>query len=434
MERAWGGLVPRNQLTVHMIHRLHTRALLFSALAAAAFADGSEALGTPSIDLPAQGEVVLGGVGLLDAQPASFTFAVPAGRSVQKVLGYWEGLDSPGSTQGETDAILVNGLEVIGDRIGGATNFFKQYYTSGYRADLTSLGLLATGSNTLTVEGLDYTYSNNGFALVVLLDGDEELRFADGLDYAYTGFDDPYDTTEPVVYTFDAADEARAASVSLVLSGVAPERPSVIEVRVDGLLTIEEIDLLNSNLGAEIDAHTLDLTVPAGATEVSVRVLSEDRGGAFSGNQEASLTWLYASLALEAASDEAFGCDPYWWKCNWWRWDPWCTDDNLTQTIDLKDKFNDTFDVTPWESGLWYCSSLWSGLNGWGSWWNWSRRLLNREAVAALANADADIGYPYSKAEVIAIYRDAIGAAPGDETICSAFWKFYDANRLGCPF
>lgn len=401
-----------------------------------ALADGSEALGPPSIALPQNAEVVLGGVGLLDGQPGSFSVLVPNGRTVQQVLAYWEGLDSPGSSQGATDDILINGAVVTGDRIGGATNFFNQYYTSAYRADVTSLGFVAAGTNDLTVEGLDYTYANNGLGLVVLLDDGERLTaYADGLDYAHGKFQQPYTTTEPVVYTFAADDEARQAQVNLLVTGVEDARPNVIEVLVDGVLVVEEIDLMHGNLGHELDGVTLELTVPAGATEVSVQLLSEDRGGPFTGSLVSSLTWLFSSFSIEAPADDQHGCDPCWWKQHWWKWDPWCTQDNLTQVYDLKDDFNKTFGVKPWDSGVWPCTPLYTTLCGGGHFcgWNYWRRVLNSEATAALLNADSDFGYPFTVAEVKAIYRDAIGADCGPETLWTALDKFHDANRLGCP-
>jgi hypothetical protein len=60
-------------------------------------------------------------------------------------------------------------------------------------------------------------------------------------------------------------------------------------------------------------------------------------------------------------------------------------------------------------------------------------KALARHAAAALANADSSIGYPYTVAQVIALYRDAVGADPGPETWESAKAKLEAANELGCP-
>lgn len=415
---------------------MNSQRLLLTALACSAplFADGSEQLGAPSISVEATGSVTFAGTGLF-TQPNTLTYNLPTDANVTQVLAYWDGLDSPSDSQGETDTILIGGASVTGQRIGGSTNFFKNYWVSAYRADVT--GLLSSNSGSLTVEGLDWSYANNGLALAIITDDGRTLEIADGLDYGQESFDAPHDQSEPVLYDFDASDEARDASVGIIVGGVDTPRPSVVEIRIDGALTVEAIDLLHGNLGAQFDAHTLDFTVPAGATQVSVQVLSTDRGtGPYAGFQPASFTWLHSSFSLEAdgGDEPQYGCNPCEWVQNWWRWDPWCTSDNSAQTYDLKDRFNEVFDVHPWRSGVWYCGKLWHGIKGKSSWWNWSRRKLNREAVAALLNADSDMNYPYTVEEVITIYRDAVGEIDGDENICSAYWLFYDANRLGCPW
>ncbi len=409
--------------------------LLGAALATPAFADGAETLGAPTLPY-ASGDVLLAGTGLHDAQPGTIAIEIPADADVLQVVAYWDGLDKPTDTQGDFDTVGLNGIAVTGSRIGGVTNFWAKYYASGYRADVTDLGLVGPGLNTITVEDLDFTYSNNGLSLVVILDDPETaLTVHDGLDYAHFKFDSPYDAVVPMVYEFDPEPIDREATANLIIGGVGFERPSVIEVRVDGALTLEEIDLLDANAGPELDVHQLDFTVPAGATEVTIELFSEDRGGRFTGNLQCSLTWLFSGFELTTPTDEEFhGLDPHWWKCHWWRWDPWYTPNNYT-TILLTDRFNDTFGVSPWESGMWSKRRLWAGLVGWGSWWNPMRRWLNREAVAALANADAaDINYPFTVEEVKDLYRDAVGAIDGPETIESVLWIFYDANRLGCPF
>ena len=66
--------------------------------------------------------------------------------------------------------------------------------------------------------------------------------------------------------------------------------------------------------------------------------------------------------------------------------------------------------------------------------WYWWQRILNRHTAAALANADSGIDYPYTVDEIVSIYRDAVCADPGPETIESAIYKFATANYwLECP-
>jgi hypothetical protein len=67
------------------------------------------------------------------------------------------------------------------------------------------------------------------------------------------------------------------------------------------------------------------------------------------------------------------------------------------------------------------------GLNGGG------KAALARHAAAALLNADSDVDFPYTKDEVIALYRDGLGVDAGPETVTSAKDILEDANELGCP-
>ena len=182
-------------------------------------------------------------------------------------------------------------------------------------------------------------------------------------------------------------------------------------------------------------SHTLEFEIPAGASTVSVQLLSEDRGGVNTGRGLASFLWVYSGLSVSGDGGATeFGCDPHFWACNWWRWDPWCRYNNTTDEIQWSDRFNQTFDVTRYESGLPNGARLIHGLYGYGNCDDWARRMLNREIAAALANADSDINYPLSVDEVIALYRDAVDADEGSETVQSALETVYQANRLGCPW
>ncbi len=402
-----------------------------------AFADGSEALGIPSISIEASGTSTILGAGLTDGQPGTIEVSLPMDAAVTQVLAYWDGLDSPSDAQGDTDTIQIGGYSVTGTRIGGPANFWASYQASAYRADITGLSLVGPGESSIGISGLDFTYETNGLALVVITEDDRIFEVRDGLDYTYGGglFSPPYDVTVPVVYEVDASGDDRAATIDIIVGGVAESRPSVVEIWAGDQLVVEAIDLLAGNVGARFDVHSFDITVPAGETEVTVHVISEDRGGAFAGNSPASLTWLYSGLSVDdPADEEQFGCSPCFWGPNWWRWDPWCTEDNFTESVLLTDGFNTTFGVSSCESGMWWHARLWHGIVGWGNWWHPARRFLNREAVAAIANADSNINYPYTVAEVIALYQSAVDDGPWDADLKDVFSAFHDANRLGCPW
>lgn len=430
-----------------MTRTLRPSALLFSGLAAAtlaapALADGEELLGAPQgLVLESGTDFVIAGVGLVESQANPIALTLPEGAVVRQVIAYWDGLAQTGNLPGDVDTIALNGQAVTGYGIGGPTPFFGSFHSFAFRADVTHLDLFAgitAGNATVTAQGLDFGYANNGLGIVVVLDdgSDATLAINDGSDYAYEPWGALYGRTEPVTYDFDAAQTARTAQLGFMVGGVDAGRPNAVHVSIDGVHAYSVADPFGSQDGPEWDTLELDVEIPAGATSVTVEPASIDLGyGPYAGGQVASLNWVFSSFQLSAGDDAPqFGCSPHEWKCNWWRWDAWCTSDNVTETVVLNDRFNETFGVDCWQSGLWSQRRLWHGLTGMGSWWNWQRRLLNRQAVAALANADAGMNYPLTVAEVKALYRDAVGAEEGPETISSALEQLYLANSLGCPW
>ena len=123
------------------------------------------------------------------------------------------------------------------------------------------------------------------------------------------------------------------------------------------------------------------------------------------------------------------GCSPGFWKTHPQYWDGVGTDD-LTSTIKTYLLFNAYMGVTSVQSGIADSVTLLqaTALNGGGI------LALDRHAAAALASADSGISYPYTVAGVRALYRDAVGADPGPETITSALALLSAANNLKCPF
>lgn len=123
------------------------------------------------------------------------------------------------------------------------------------------------------------------------------------------------------------------------------------------------------------------------------------------------------------------GCSPGFWKTHPQYWDGVGTDD-LTSTIKTTLLFNAWFGVTSAQSGIADTMTLLdvTGLNGGGL------LALDRQAAAALPSADSGIAYPYSLAQIRAMYRDAVGADAGPETISSVLNLLSAANNLQCPF
>jgi hypothetical protein len=127
------------------------------------------------------------------------------------------------------------------------------------------------------------------------------------------------------------------------------------------------------------------------------------------------------------------GCSPGFWKTHPLRWDGLPSTTDYTHTVKTSDAFNKTFKVTSAQSGLDDKVTLLDavGLGGGGL------NALARQAAAALANADSGINYPYTVAQVVALYQDAVGAVAGQETVQSALAKFTAATDstpgVTCP-
>jgi hypothetical protein len=126
----------------------------------------TEGLCEPEIAIAPGTSFAGGGIGLF-LQPDVIAFDVPEDATVVQVLVYWNGFDSTGAGD---DVINVGGDDVVGQRIGGPTLFFAKHYSSTYRADITELGLVATGANSIEVSGLDFDQVSNGASIVAVID------------------------------------------------------------------------------------------------------------------------------------------------------------------------------------------------------------------------------------------------------------------------
>ena len=279
---------------------------LLAAGGLTASADGTETLGAPSIPIATGTDVDVGGVGLHDG-PGTIDVEVPAGSAISQVIVYWEGHHS--APDAGADAVIeLNGNPVTGTLIGGPTLFFggtkNPHWSSTYRADVTALGLITDGANSVAVGGLSFDRVSNGAGIVVISDdggtaADIELR--DGNDLAYFDFAAPLDATVTQVFTFDPAPVDRTIDLSLFASSVAGpdfpgERPNVIEVIVDGNATRYQ-NLLGSFDGDEWDTIELLIDLPAGVGSFSVQAISANDNPQ-TDNRPASLAWLVAASAV----------------------------------------------------------------------------------------------------------------------------------------
>jgi hypothetical protein len=271
-------------------------AAVSAATVVPAQADGTETLGAPSIAIADGTGVASGGIGLTDGQPGDIVLAVPADATVNQVLLYWEGQHLSGLGD---DTIEVEGTEVVGDLIGGPTLFFSNIYSSTYRADITSLSVVQPGGNAVTVGGLNFARNNGAGILAIYSSPSEpeaEVGLVDGNDLAFRDFAPTLDTTVPQTFTFAASDTGRSVPLTLLASSVedARYRPNLVVVESGGS-TQNFLDPFANNNGAEWDAVTLAVTIPAGATSLTVQALSDDHG---TGGFPASFAWSAAALVV----------------------------------------------------------------------------------------------------------------------------------------
>ncbi|RIK44349.1 MAG: hypothetical protein DCC55_02590 [Chloroflexi bacterium] len=284
-------------------------------------ADGTEVLGPPSVPIASGTGVVAGGVGLESSQPANIPLNVPPGVTIKQVLLYWSGGGNDSGNSGD-DTVTVNGTAVTGTLIGGPTFFFNRsgdrYDFSTYRADITNLGVVTPGANSIAIAGMDFgADENNGAGILVIIDNGStpaNIQLRDGLDLAFINFPEPRRSTVAQTFTFDPAPVTRMATLpmffgSVQRNGVEVMRPNAIDVTVGGVTTSYS-DRLNSHDGAEWDTLILSIPIPPGATSLTVQAVSRDDFDTT--RLPASFSWLASMFILPAQQVASLG--DYVWE------------------------------------------------------------------------------------------------------------------------
>ena len=283
------------------IARFGACAFLASALlglsAERVLADGTETLGEPSIPIAEGTGVVAAGVGLAADDQGVITLDVPG--TVRQALLYWSGEMIEPDGIGP-DTINVDGIPVVGDLIGGPSAFFaNDWGFTTYRADITNIGLVAGGLNTLSVElSPGYTRRSNGAGLLVIYDdgtGAASIDVRDGLDLAFLPVSEPQKSAVPQTFMFPASDTARVAQLDLFFGSVATNRPNQVVYTVGGVTT-ELNNILVDADGPQWDTRELAIEIPAGATSLTVEAISADPLD--TGFLPASLSWVTAALSV----------------------------------------------------------------------------------------------------------------------------------------
>jgi hypothetical protein len=291
----------------------------------------SEQLGPPSIPIEEGNNVITAGVGLYGdrdslppgepgvLQPGDIVFDVPQQATIQQVLLYWAGRegdpdrdDAPQSPPDQS-TIQVNNADVTGQKIAEVLLEGPNDIIVAYRTDITDMGLVSQGDNTLNISGDPFVnFLHDGAGLVVITDDDDNqphVELRDGVDAAFINASTPQQqVTVPQTFTFPAADFDRAANLTVFVSQVAervPEgldtfRTSNVVVDVGGSV-LEFPNVLQSHDGLNWDTLTLPVTIPAGVDSLTVHI---DSGSVapippdFSSSGPAAFQWIAAILAV----------------------------------------------------------------------------------------------------------------------------------------
>jgi hypothetical protein len=275
--------------------------LVLATAAGQALADGWEILGPPSIAIAPGTGLAFGATGLI-VQPGAINVAVPGGATVEQVLLYWYGRGGTGD-----DTIMIDATEVTGTLIGETLGLpFPP--SQAYRADITGLGLISAGNNSLSASGLTFTFHNDGAGVVVVFDDGidaPDIQIRDGHDFAAfnQGFVDPLDRMVPQTFSFAASISDRTAMLTLFVADGEASRPDAVEITV-GAVTDTFHNVVVASDGGEWDTLSFDVDIPAGETSVTVEVISYDDA---TSKRPDSIAWIVAALEVPAP-DEILEC------------------------------------------------------------------------------------------------------------------------------
>lgn len=175
---------PRPPMRLPSLRSALASSLFFLGLSTAGYvqANGTEALGAPDIAIASGSSVATAGVGLDDGSGV-INIGIPAGATVKQVLLYW-------SSRGDVARrkLKVNGTEVTGDVIGGPAPTFpsgtEQGPSRSYRFDLTSMNLVDSGPNAISVESVGTPRGGLEGASIVAIFGDRGIRGFGGRAFA----------------------------------------------------------------------------------------------------------------------------------------------------------------------------------------------------------------------------------------------------------
>jgi hypothetical protein len=281
---------------------------------------------------------------------------------------------------------VVEGNPVDGTLIGGPTLFFGSSYSSSYRADITALGVVGPGANTVTVDGLTFSVNNGAGILAIYSSASEpaaDVGLVDGNDLAFENFSPPLNTTVPQTFTFPSATTDRTVPLTLFASSVEDGRyrPNLVTVESGGV-TQSFTDPFTNTSGPEWDTVVLQVSIPAGAISLTVQALSDDHG---TGALPASLAWTAAALVVprETPPPPPDGCTRTlgYWKTH--------SSEGPASRDATWDQILPSAEDTPFfSSGKSYIDALWKAPQGNAYW------ILAHQYIAAELNVLAGASIP----------------------------------------
>lgn len=258
-------------------------------------ADGDEVLGAPSVPIASGSGIEIAGTGLF-SQPATLNIIIDHAPAINQVLLYWYGRGIVDGTLTGDDTIVVDGIPITGTLIG-ETLGLPGPPSQVYRADITGLGLLAHGNNSLTVSGQDVNFQKGGAGVLAIVDdgsGTSDIQIRDGHDFAVYPWSGVLGVTVPQTFAFDPADAPRTAALDLFIADGEAVRPDAVEITIGSVTTRFENVVVESD-GAEWDTLNFPVDIPAGETTLTVQVISFDDGGPTSPD---SICWIAAVLTV----------------------------------------------------------------------------------------------------------------------------------------
>ncbi len=392
---------------------------------------------------------VTAGTGTHSQNPEIISVDVPRRAKVQRVFLYWA---RRGNEEGsDPNTIEVNDEIISGNLIGGPVEFPGKIDKKAgitYRADITGILNLKPGINNFTVEDDNFPASTESLGASVLvfysLAGEQsDLILFDGVDFLYAPFKTRSDFTDeqqmalgtavPITFNFASASVDRAATLTLFIGDVEPdradERPNSLIIKIGNLdpIVIGAADSPPSPFpfkafqGAEWDNYVKSLIIPAGVKQVTVEPVSGPRLS--DSGTPASLLWSLAGLSIHPP-EGGEGCTPGYWRQEH-HYDSWTT---YSPNDLLEDPFNIPTDLELRKPEKEDPENLLLGdaieLRG------GKVNALIRHAVAALLNAASpNVSYDLSVNEVITKFNNAVDG--GD--IKSTKNLFESFNEQGCP-